>query len=163
HWFDVIVPGDYFEIFVFGDPEPIALFPAGTRLGLGILTLPSGSIWLRASSLSAAAPGGNWTGLLIDSGTGTPSGPAAAAAGRILLRPQAGISLVLNLATDGLAGFPDTATLGISGNGIRVVEFGPGSITAFGATVSVSTAGGPPGYDPAQLNVLVPLTPGAAR
>src|SRR5262249_48110358 len=72
HWFDVTVPGDYFDIFVFGAPEPIALFPAGTRLGLGILTLPSGSIWLRASSLSAAAPGGNWTGLLIDSGTGTP-------------------------------------------------------------------------------------------
>src|SRR5262249_247021 len=86
--------------------------------------------------------------------------------GRILLSVQAGIRVVLNLATDALPGFPATATFGISANGIRVIrvmEFGPGSITAFGTMVPVTAADGPPAYDAALTPALVPLTPGLSR
>jgi len=66
-----------------------------------------------------------------------------------LLRPQAGVRIVLSLATNGLPGFPATATFGFSANGIRASEFGPGSLTAFGATISFTGVNGPPAYDAA--------------
>lgn len=163
HWFDVFAPTGYFKVFVFGDPEPVALLPAGTVPGPELLNLPAGSVWLRARLLTPTAPAGFWAGLKIDSGSATLSGPVQAAPGSILLLPQGGVTIVLNLATNGFAGFPASATVTISPNGIRAGEFGPGSLTAFGTTVSVAAAAGPVAYDAALSVVLLPLATDAAR
>src|SRR5258707_15114462 len=69
----------------------------------------------------------------------------------------------LSLPTNGLPGSPATATFVFSANGIRASEFGPGSLTAIGATISFTGVNGPPAYDAALRALLFPPTAEAIR
>lgn len=157
HWFDIFDPEAHFVVNVLGDPEPIALLPAGTVPGAGQLTLPKGSLWMRAKILDPAAPANEWAGIRIDGGTATPSGPAQLGGAGILLRPQAGMKVSVQLATGGLAGFPDSVTIGMSPLGIVVGEFGPGSVSALNSTITFEADSGQPSYDPVLRHMLFPL------
>jgi hypothetical protein len=162
HWFDVFTPSAFFRVYALGEADPIALLPAGTAAGPAGFILPGGTVWLRARYLSAAARASAWAGLHIDNGTAKASGPGQATPGAILLRIGAGLQLSLTLSTGGLPSFPANATFSVSGNGIRPGGFGPGSVTAFGATVPFSPAAGAPDYVPEIRAILAPLTSGVA-
>ncbi|MCX6629464.1 MAG: hypothetical protein NTW28_17745, partial [Candidatus Solibacter sp.] len=161
HWFDVFSPGAFFVVLVQGGAAPVALLPQGTAPAPagGTLTLPPGSVWLNASSIHPSAPAGSWAGLRITGGTATPAGPVQVGAGGLLLRPQGGVTLRLKLDTQNLAGFPESVTIAVSANGIRVSEFDPGSMTAFGGTVSFTPGNGAPAFNSSLRSILFPLAP----
>lgn len=163
HWFDVFAPTPFFRVMAQGVNGPAALLPRGTAPGVGALNLPPGSVWLNAG-LILTGPPGTWAGLRITGGTATPRGPVQVNAGGMLLRqPGGGVTVHLKLDTQGLAGFPETVTIAISANGIRISEFGPGSLTALGRTVSLTPGNGAPAFDPALRSMLFPLVPAAGE
>jgi hypothetical protein len=160
HWFDVFPPGSYFRIFTQGDPQPVALLPFGTALADGQLNIPTGSVWLRGRMLGPGIPTGTFAGLRIEGGAGTSIGAVQLVAGSLLLAAGASVQLVLSLATEGLADFPDQVDIEVSGSGIRVMQLAAGSMTAFGTAVPFTVGAGPLAisYDALIRSALVVLT-----
>ena len=170
HWFDIYTPEPTFFILPQGAPGPIALLPPETvrTAGAQTLTIPAGNLWLAGPSIHASAPAGSWAGLRITGGTATLSGPVQVTPGgailRILAGQIAGVTLQVTLDTRGLAGFPETVTIGASANGIGIFNLVPGFLTAFGNTIAVNPPNVLPtvsGYDPVLSSLLFPMTPDA--
>lgn len=159
HWFDVFEPGGWFRLVVQGDPEPVAMLPAGTVVRAGVVQVPAGSVWLRAQRLGARMPAGTWVGLHIDGATGTPSGSVQAAPGGVVLRLGGSIRLALTLAVGELADFPATASVTVAASGTQIEGLAAGSATAFGTTVSFPAATGAVALDGVLRAVVLPLAP----
>src|SRR5262249_25782490 len=163
HWFDVFQPVAHLTVSR-GD-QPFLLLPAGTaRLRLALrLTIPAGTVWIRADQLAANAPPGSWAGLRVKGGTLTFQRGGVLTNGLLTVPGAASVTLQLELdppagaVAEPEAQVPATVSFVFGPLGVERIDAGQASLNAYGTPITLTRNANGAMYEATLRMVLVPM------